>query len=176
MNKLFLFLLLLISIVAKSQQNFVIEENKPVDVEGIEYGFVINNESTRDVGDRGKFSRYEITVYAVNKSNCSRVILTNPYTDIYSSDQNIMARFDCSNATGYRLTSKSTSLRMSVFNIPVKREYKDDKGKTQTTTENVNAGYIFRKGQTSNDKFTVIVPLNERPQMLCFILNTGNVL
>ncbi|MDX2049126.1 MAG: hypothetical protein SFU87_20230 [Chitinophagaceae bacterium] len=171
-----LLIAVLSNVTLLAQSVFTIEENKPVEIDGIEYGFIINNESKREVGDRGTFSRYEVTAYALNKSNCSRIILYSNYSSLYSSDENAMARFDCTNATGYRLTSKSATLRMGTFYVPVKKEFKDDKGKTQITTENVQAGYIFRKGQTIRDKFTVIVPLNEKPAIQCSILNSGNVL
>ena len=91
-------------------------------------------------------------------------------------DVGIFSRIICLNATGYRLTSKYGNLKMEAFFVPVKREFKDDKGKTHYETENIQAGYIFKSGRTLNDNIIIIVPEGEKPEFKIAQLNNGHFL
>ncbi|MEO5647825.1 MAG: hypothetical protein ABIQ56_05650 [Chitinophagaceae bacterium] len=147
-------------------QNFAqmldLEEKKPVLSNGIEYGYIIKNEQVKAVKDE-EYSRYEITLYASNKSGCTKL-----YADretIFGESPNMLVNFECNNATGKRLTSKGGKVYAKLFYIPLKTTEKDSEGKSYTKTTSTKAGYIFRNGDTIQDKIIVIVPRGERPVM-----------
>ncbi len=65
---------LLLSVsVAIAQSAYDISEDQPAKYNGIEYGFAIRNQSEKAIGDKGTFNRFEITVYASNKSGCTKL-------------------------------------------------------------------------------------------------------
>lgn len=149
-----------------SLQNFAqiidLEEKKPSMSDGIEFGYIIKNEQVKAVKDE-EYSRYEITLYATNKSGCTKL-----YADresMFGESPNMIANFECNNATGKRLTAKGGKIMAKYFYIPVKSTEKDSEGKTYTKTTNTRAGYIFRNGETIQDKIIVIVPKGDRPVM-----------
>ena len=125
--------------------------------------------------DKGIYDRYEITIYAINQSSCSRILLTTTSTSGLE-DIGTFSRISCLNATGFRLTSKYGSLKMDPLFVPVKREFKDDKGKTRYDTENVQAGYIFKRGETLSDHIIIIIPEGEKPAFRIAPLNDGRFL
>lgn len=153
-----------LSLLAKGQASMEIDENKPVVLNGIEYGFAIRNESKKDVGNKGSFGRYEITVYASNKSGCTKLLLPKQ-TLFGQEDQDLLAQFDCVNATGMRFTSKSGSVKAKEFYVPYSTSTKNAEGKTVTSTIQVKAGNILHNGETVSSNFIVIVPENEMPRM-----------
>lgn len=144
-------------------QTFDIEENKTVFQDGFEYGFIIKNEQVKKAGDE-EYSRYELTFYIINKSGCNKIYRDR--TSNYSYDAaNLLATFNCRNANGKRLTSKSGSVKARDFYITIKRKTEDKK----EVTESVKAGFIFRNGETLRDNVIVIVPLGEKPQIQCTV-------
>ncbi|GAA4396493.1 hypothetical protein GCM10023187_04680 [Nibrella viscosa] len=153
-----------VSLLALAQASFDVDENKPVVLNGIEYGFAIRNESKKDVGGKGSFGRYEVTVYATNKSGCTKLLLPKQ-TLFGQQDQDLLAQFDCVNATGMRLTSKSGNVRAPEFYVPYSTSTKNAEGKTVTNTIQVKAGNILHSGETVSTNFIVIVPENEMPRM-----------
>ncbi|MEI2711667.1 MAG: hypothetical protein V9E96_22035 [Chitinophagaceae bacterium] len=87
-------------------------EEEPVEIDGIQYGYNIKNESTKEAGGK-EMSRYEITLYATNKSSCLKLFLferRSAFSNVATAIDDL-AKFDCKNATGQRLTSKSGSVK-----------------------------------------------------------------
>src|SRR5215212_7182222 len=105
--RLFFVLFVAVTLInAKGQQSKTITEDTPLVTDGMEYGYSIKNVSTREVSKQD-FRRYEVTLYATNKSECSRVVLFGQSLALLESEMQVLAKFDCVNATGARLTSKS---------------------------------------------------------------------
>ena len=152
----FLLLTMLMILGNAQAQQTDLAEKKPVTIEGIEYGYIIKNEQTKTAKGE-EYGRYEITLYATNKSGCTRLYADRSYT--YSTDAaNLLATFNCINANGKRLTVKSGTVKARDFNLNVKVK-ENDKDVTRLT----KAGYIFRNGETLRTNIIVLVPLNERP-------------
>jgi hypothetical protein len=165
---LFTLLLAFACLPVFAQPGARLSEGSGITIDGIEYGFTIRRESKKDVGDKGTFSRYEITAYATNKSGCPKIIWLNQNNINENSKE--LARFDCTNATGYRLTAKSTTLRVQEFWVPVKSEYKDSEGKIRYEVKRMMAGFALQDGESIRDNFIVIVPLGEKPDLKVTVL------
>jgi hypothetical protein len=141
-----------------------LEEKKPETVDGIEYGYYIKNEQTKSVKDE-EYGRFEITLYAINKSGCTKIYAEK--TSLLSSEAaNLIAGFNCSNANGKRLTAKSGTVKARDFYLNAKVQ---ENGKE--ITKAVKAGYIFRNGETLKTNIIVLVPKGERPVVQCTINN-----
>lgn len=166
MRSFFLLLtgLLLTSFLASAQSAYDISEDQPTNYNGIEYGFAIRNQSEKPIGDKGTFARYELTVYATNKSGCTKLFL--PQQTLFGqTTPDVLADYDCLNATGMRLTNKGGQVKAKPFMVPYQTSTKTADGKTVTTTTPVQAGYWLRNGETVSNNFIVIVPQGEKPQM-----------
>lgn len=141
-----------------------LEEKKPETIDGIEYGYFIKNEQIKNVKDEA-YSRFEITLYASNKSGCTKI-----YAERVSSQSsqlaNLIAGFNCVNANGKRLTAKSGTVKARDFYVNVKIQ---EAGKE--ITKAVKAGYIFRNGETLKTNIIVLVPKDERPVIQCTVNN-----
>ena len=156
----FLLILLFIGCTKVFSQSNDLEEKKPLLINGVEYGYIIKNEQTKEAKG-GEYSRYEITLYAINKSGCTK-LYANRITLLATEDPNLLVTFNCSNANGKRLTAKSGSVKAREFYVNAKVT---EAGKE--TTQSVKAGYIFRNGETLKTNIIVLVPLGERPVMNC---------
>lgn len=163
MKSLLCLLLLLSTIPTFAQQSYDLSADKPVVLNGIEYGFAIRNERNKTVKDEA-FARYEVTVFATNKSGCTKIMFPRQ-TTFGVQDQSLLAEFDCLNATGKRMTSKSGSVKAQPFTVPYRQTIKNAEGKDVTTTTNVAAGHLLRNGESVSSDFIVIVPEGERPRM-----------
>lgn len=156
---LFLSANFLLITIALQAQTLDISEKKPVTIDGVEYGYIIKNEQTKNAQGE-EYGRYEITLYVLNKSGCTRLYTDRSYT--YSSDANLLATFNCINANGKRLTAKSGTVKARDFNVSIKVKEGD-----KEVTRSAKAGYIFRNGETLRTNIIVLVPLNERPVINC---------
>ena len=141
-----------------------LEEKKPETVDGIEYGYYIKNEQTKSVKDE-EYGRFEITLYATNKSGCTK-IYTERTTKLSSESSSLIAGFNCTNANGKRLTAKSGTVKAREFYLNAKVQ---ENGKE--ITKAVKAGYIFRNGETLKTNIIVLVPKGERPVIQCTVNN-----
>jgi hypothetical protein len=142
-----------------------LEEKKPQTIDGIEYGYFIKNEQVKNVKDE-EYTRFEITLYASNKSGCTKIYPDR--TSLSSSDAaNLIAGFNCTNANGKRLTAKSGNVKAKDFYINAKVQ---ENGKEVNKT--VKAGYFFRNGETLRTNIIVLVPKGEKPIIQC---NTNNL-
>jgi hypothetical protein len=174
MKKLFLNLLFLVTVAswASAQGNILLTENEPSLQDGMEVGYSILNEQTR-TSRKEEVGRFEVTVYMTNRSGCPKIVLNNENIGrVFGSgvtDPAIFAIFDCLNATGRRLTSRNAQLRAPQFFIPYQVRDTNAEGRSITRTENAQAGFILRNGETISTTFIVIVPDGERPRMQCRI-------
>ena len=135
-----------------------IDENKPVLVDGIEYGYTIRNEQVKSAKGE-EYARFEITLYATNKSGCTKLYAER--VSFLSDDAaNLIATFNCSNANGKRLTAKSGTVKARDFYVNAKLT---ENGKD--VTRSVKAGYIFRNSESLKNNIIVLVPMGERPRI-----------
>jgi hypothetical protein len=139
-----------------------VEEKKPQIIDGIEYGYYIKNEQTKNVKDEA-YGRFEITLYVTNKSGCSK-IYAERVSVLSAESMNLLASFNCTNANGKRLTAKSGTVKARDFYLNAKVQ---ENGKE--ITKAVKAGYIFRNGETLKTNIIVLVPKGERPVMQCTV-------
>ncbi|MVM30036.1 ABC transporter permease [Spirosoma sp. HMF4905] len=171
MNNCSLCLLLVLGVglvfPAIAQQSYELKSNQPTLINGIEYGYTIRNESKKEVSNMGTVKRYELTVYATNKSGENK-LFSPRQTSFGVKDQDLLARFDCINATGAKLTSKTITLRAR----PISTSYtasashtdgRDDKPIASAMP--AQGGHLFENGETLTNNVIVIVPDGEQPQL-----------
>lgn len=170
MRKIKIYLALtLFAIPALSQQIVDIEENSPYSYNGLEYGYYISNESSKEVkGD--EYNRFELNIYVTNKSGCLKLLpfVSKGNSASSSTDEMQIAEFNCLNATGKRLTAKKGTVSAKTWYTNVK--IPDEQVKEKYRLVNAEAGYAIRNGQTITTKIIVIVPKGERPKMNCRII------
>ncbi|GAB4052709.1 ABC transporter permease [Spirosoma litoris] len=149
-----------------AQQSYEIKINQPAQVNGIEYGYTIRTECKREINNLGTFKRYELTVYATNKSGNTKVFSPRQ-TSFGVRDQDLLARFDCINATGAKLTSKTITLRAR----PVSTSYTASASTTESPENpedmslRVQTGHTFENGETLTNNVVVLVPDGEEPHL-----------
>lgn len=175
MKKILFLLMIVSSSLVKAQQSKPITEESPLVADGIEYGYFIRNAAVKEVGNKD-FSRYEVTFYATNKSECSRIILYDQVISLFESNMKILAKFDCLNATGARLTSKSAEVCAKPAFVNARVNTRDDKGKSITETQKVQIGYSISIGETVEQNVILIVPLNSKPDVRVRVVNAVSTL
>ncbi|MBD2754044.1 ABC transporter permease [Spirosoma validum] len=159
-----IFLGICFSLLAKAQPSYDITDKEPALYNGIEYGYSIRSELKKDIGNKGTFKRYEVTFYVTNKSGCTRLFFPRQ-TTLGLQNQDLMANFDCVNATGARLTSKTATVRARPFLVPYSTTTKNAEGKEIVNTVQVQAGHMLENGETVTNHIVVIVPDGEQPRM-----------
>jgi hypothetical protein len=161
--------LLLFYIAGSAQQVVNLEEGKPYFYNGLDYSYYISNESSKDVKGED-YERYEINLAVTNTSGCLKLIpFKSGWTGSTSSEDDIMiAEFNCTNATGKRLTSKKGTLSAKPWYSSVR--IPDEITKDKYKTINAQVGYALRNGQTVTNKIIVIVPKGERPKVNCRVI------
>lgn len=165
MKALLPLLCFLVSTASFGQAFLDVAEDKPTVDNGIEYSYAITNE--RDESD---YSRYEVSIFARNNSGCQLIYLQrNDLSTLFEGDPSAIARFECLNATGKRLTSKGANLKARPFTVPYRQPEKNAEGKTVYRNVNVPAGYLLRNGESVTNTLIVIVPKGERPRFKCRI-------
>lgn len=175
MRKIFILSLLVMSSIVRAQQSRPITEENPLSSDGIEYGYSIRNVNTREVSNKD-FSRYEVTLYVTNKSECSRVVLFGQSLNPFEDQMRTLAKFDCVNATGARLTSKSSELYAKPMFVNARVRTRDDKGKYVFENQKVQVGYYIGIGETVEETVIFIVPLNSKPDIKVRVVNNVSVL
>src|SRR5438045_8537615 len=148
----------------RAQQVENLEENKPYENNGLQYGFYITNESSKEVKGED-FDRFEISLYVTNKSGCIKLI---PFTNNSNNNNNedvVIAEFNCKNATGKRLTAKAGKVNAKPLFTQVKEP--DPAQPSKYRFINAQIGYAIKNGQTFTTKIIVIVPKGERPKVTC---------
>ena len=160
----------LILITSFSQQVVGLEENTPYSYNGLEYGFYISNESSKEVKGEDYY-RYELNLYVTNKSGCLKLVpfkMSGTGNNPGNNDEILLAEFNCTNATGKRLTAKKGSVSAKPWYSSVK--VSDETAKDKYRIVNAQVGYAIRNGQTLATRIIVIVPKIERPKMNCRII------
>ena len=160
----FLITVVLVGSLSAFSQMVDLKEKKPETINGIEYGYFIKNEQVKSVKDE-EYGRFEITLYAANKSGCTK-IYSEKIAILSSESANLIASFNCSNANGKRLTAKSGSVKARDFYLNAKVQ---ENGKE--ITKAVKAGYIFRNGETLKTTIIVLVQKGEKPLLQCTVNN-----
>jgi hypothetical protein len=165
MRKIFLFVIFLVIVFSsRSQQIVDLQENTPYEYNGLEYGFYITNEQSKEVkGD--DYERYEVNLYVTNKSGCIKLIPFRTTTSGKAEEQVVVAEFNCKNATGKRLTAKSGKLSAKPWVTQVKMY--DEAQTSKYRYVNAQAGYAIRNAETITTRIIVIVPKGERPAINC---------
>jgi hypothetical protein len=172
MHKYLLTVLLLFALHTNAQQSKDVSEDSSYEAGGLKFGYNILNESVKEVGDKGNFSRYEISFYVTNTGGTAKLILFSAGTFKSDDDYNMqqVAHFDCLNATGARLTSKSATINAKALYVTAREERKNCDGKYVTERNKVQIGYYIGAGQTALSKEIIIVPLNEKPKIKVRVL------
>jgi hypothetical protein len=145
-----------------AQQIIDLQEKIPYQYNGLEYGYYITNEKSKEVkGD--DMDRYEIVLYVSNKSNTLRIF---PFPSIENvEDELSVAEFSCRNATGKRLTSKNGKVKAKPWFAQVRVAEEAQSAKLKFVKGQV--GYAIKNGETISTKIIVIVPKGERPVVTC---------
>ncbi|HYM95267.1 MAG TPA: hypothetical protein VET23_14090 [Chitinophagaceae bacterium] len=160
-----------------SQQVADLEENVPYSYNGMDYGYYINNASSKEVKGED-YDRYEISLYVSNKNGCLKLIplrngAINSNNSGNSNDEVQIAEFNCINATGKRLTAKKGSVNAKPWYSNVK--IPDELLKDKYRIINAEIGYAVRNGQTLTTKIIVIVPKGEKPKINCRVIDIPDV-
>ena len=170
MNNRFVCLLLVLSVVLTlpsiAQSIYEIPTSQPIQVDGIEYGYKIRNECKKDFINLGTFNRCELTVYVTNKSG-SKKLFSPRQTSFGVRDQDLLAHFDCLNATGAKLTSKTIAVRARSAATPYVASAKSIPAEeiAVTGSNQDQAGHLLENGETITNNIIVIIPDGEQPQM-----------
>jgi hypothetical protein len=152
-------LLLLPALLLHAQQSAELEENKPYQYNGFEYGYSITNEKSKEVkGD--DYDRYEISIYVSNRSGYLKLIPLSVVSDP-AAEEIPLAEFSCRNATGKRLTAKNGKVNAKPWFTQV-RAIQDNPSKKLVKAQ---VGFAIANGQTVSTKIIVIVPKGERPKL-----------
>ena len=166
-NLLCLLVPVIFSLSLRSQQIVDLEEKQPFANNGLEYGYYITNESSKEVKGED-FDRFEISLYVTNKSGCLKLIPFTNTANNNSGEEVLIAEFNCKNATGKRLTAKAGKVNARPLYTQVKEP--DPFQPSKNRYVNAQVGYAIKNGQTFTTKIIVIVPKGERPKMTCRII------
>lgn len=153
------------------------EDGETMEYNGLRVGYRITNISTREVG-KEVHDRYTITAFVTNFSPCEIGIRLNGNERAgFINDQILrLATFDCINATGARLTTRSADITLR--NDPVyfthRYQVRLPDGRTENRTENIIVGYLLERNRTRETNFIVIVPRGEKPQIRVTVFPMAN--
>lgn len=159
-----------ISFSGFTQQVVNLAENTPYAYNGLDYGYYITNEKNKEVKGED-YDRFEIELYVTNKSGCTKIIPFRSFSQSGASsgsDDVLVAQFNCTNATGKRLTAKSGKVEAKPFYTQIK--VYDENAQSKYRMTNAQIGYAIRNGQTISSRIIVIVPKGERPSFNCKII------
>jgi hypothetical protein len=161
-NIVFIAVCFLIASSSLFAQAVDLQEKTPYQNNGLEYGYYITNEKSKDVkGD--DMDRYGIVLYVTNRSNSFKFI---PFPNMDNvTDQVTVAEFSCKNATGKRLTSKNGKVGAKPWFTQVR--IADETQSSKYRFVKAQIGYAIKNGETLSTKIIVIVPKDERPVVTC---------
>jgi hypothetical protein len=156
-----------LNLSAQIQGQFVaLDENKPIEENGLVYGYRIKGFRKQEVKNKGELDRYEIVAYVSNNRACDLSIRLsgNETSDQLNQLRRPLLDVECTNATGARLTAKTASVRMMEHQIAYRYNTRDNAGKIVEQRGNALAGYFLAAGTTvETPTFIVIVPVGEKP-------------
>ncbi len=166
MKKILTLIYFIFPAIVLAQGYFDVIENEPFMNNGVEYSFAITNETTVK-----EYNRYEVALMATNKSGCALIyIQRNQILNLFEGDPAAIARFECINANGKRLSAKGGNLKARSFTVPYTHSITKADGKTGSITENIHAGYILGNGQSVSNSITVLTD-GDRPRFKVRIQN-----
>ncbi|MCU0447491.1 MAG: hypothetical protein MUE85_21545 [Microscillaceae bacterium] len=145
-----------------------LEENKPVEENGLSYGYRIKGFRKQEVKNKGELDRYEIVAYVSNQRACDLSIrLTgNETLEQLNQLRRPLLDVECSNATGARLTARNASVRLMEHQISYRYNTRDNAGKVIEQRGTALAGFFLSAGATvETPAFIVIVPVGEKPMI-----------
>jgi hypothetical protein len=158
-----------------AQQIFPVTDSLPANLDGLKAGYSITEQSEKEVGNKGNFSRYKLKFFVTNTSSEAKIFLKKSGLLNNGSAAHDIVDFKCSNATGARFTNKSITLQMSTCMIEASVEDKecgtDKKVKNQRF---VDVGYWIKAGESITANCIMIVPLNEKPSMAATFYPNNN--
>ena len=111
MNKIaFVLLAVIFTINAASQQIVDLDEKTPYNYNGLEYGYYISNESSKEIKGED-FDRYELNLYVNNKSGCLKLIPFKAATPSSGSARSCAAAATTSFTSTSRWSPRSPGMR-----------------------------------------------------------------
>ena len=157
---------------ASAQSVYDLALGEPTNLNGVEYGYSIYNECQKEVTNVGTFRRYELVVYVANKTG-GPLLFPTRQTSFGVKNQDLLAHFDCLNATAAKLTSKTTAVRARPQSTAdeVLAQASDDKPVLNEVQ--LRTGHLLENGETITKNLIVIVPDGEKPQMRVRIHTPG---
>lgn len=166
MKKLHLFLLTLVMVnKLYAQQSTAITEDQPITSNGLEIGYEIKSQETKKIADQGDFNRVTIRFFVTNTNNEPRIIMFGDQANINDATD-LLAEFNCNNATGAESTVKKASVLAEPCLLNVMLKEKDSvKHQVITEIKKAQVGYWIKPGQTINTTEVFIIPLKEDPKI-----------
>ena len=149
---------------ASAQSVYDLAPAKPAKIDGIEYGYSIHAECQKEVLNVGTFRRYELIVYVANKSG-GPLVFPARRTNFGVKNQDLLAHFDCLNATAAKLTSKTTAIRARPQTPVHEASAKQSDDVPALPDVTLPTGHLLENGETITKSLVVIVPDGEQPQM-----------
>ncbi len=151
-----------------AQRDVDLVEDSVYDYQGLQYGYTIANETSREVKGE-EYERYQVKLFVSNTSGCQRLI---PFghssgTTVTSNKGLRLAGFNCINANGKRLTAKKGAVHARIIYADVR--IPDASAKEKYRVVSAQLGYGIRAGETVSNLITVLVPRGERPRISCEI-------
>jgi len=151
----FLFLTGFISAFAQK-----ISDGQTSNINGISVSITITGKETVEI--KGKnYERYKVTATAKNNSGKSFYSRETSYPEYFKKTKGI--EFNCTNATGLRLTTKQLVLRPQTHTVKATIQTYDNTGKSVSKSYNITAGYYFDPEDTLQGSDIFIVPAGEKP-------------
>jgi hypothetical protein len=163
MKNMLSFTLCLFAFNLFAQQTQDLAPGKALTLDGVEYGYDVRNETEKNTSS-GNSSKYVLSLYVTNRSGCTKYLWPKQ-TWLGEADQDVLADFECTNATGQRFTERSNKVRATAFYIPVRQTNRGADGKEVTRTVRTKVGHILREGQSATAQMTVIVPTGQEPKI-----------
>jgi hypothetical protein len=167
--------LLLITARLCAQQSHHVTDKEPAVINGLHVGYNIKSHEVKTVGDKGDFSRYAVRFYATNTTSEPKIILYKEGLGHYTYGADHLVQFNCLNATGARLTSKSATILAPPCDVTAMVDDKEcGTNKVVRNKRKVQIGYWIKPGQTLSTDVILIVPLNEQPNVEAVYLGNAN--
>ncbi|MCU0450056.1 MAG: hypothetical protein MUC97_09500 [Bernardetiaceae bacterium] len=158
---------LLLPLVGLAQTDKLLAEGENWQVRGLTLGYRITNVRKQEV-KKENFDRYEITAYVYNEGGCEVGVW---FTGNERQDQQLrnnaqsLVIFECVNATGARLTSKSSSLGLEPRYFTHRWTERNAEGKEISRSQDLLVGYHLPQGRRRESRFIVIVPEGQAPNL-----------
>jgi hypothetical protein len=176
MRKLIFILSIGVQANVMAQQAYPVGDTAALQAGGLTYGYHIVSEKEKEVGNKGDFSRFSLQFFVTNSSYDAKMLVRRQGSGLLVSNTSYnLVRFQCTNATGARLTSKEVTLQAKPCIIEAIVDDKEcGSDKVVQHERPVNIGYWIRPGETITANIIVIVPLNEKPAVMATVFPVNN--